>query len=154
MRKKTLCLATNKLSSESSTRNTQYSHRLNDDSFAQQLPDGRHALIKLERKRSKHRLQTQNLDLELKLIADIKDNIKNTKKLVKEKATIAEWAFDDIDKPVTKKKKKDDVDTAVSDEISADNSEESETSDDLDSLLNSDEQPETTEPDSKEFEDV
>jgi hypothetical protein len=155
MIKKLLCLSRKSIVSESANKSSQYSHRLSDESFAQQVPEGRKDLISLERKRTKQRLQKQNLDLELKLISDIKENTKTKKKLDKEKATIAEWAFDDIDKPLVKKKNKNEVDEAVSEEISEkpeESGEESE-SDDLDSLLSTEESSEEKS-DSTEFEDV
>lgn len=125
------------LPSLSNGRSDQYAHRLNDPEFKYPLPEGRSELLALERKKSKHNLQKLNLDLELELITDQKATRKAAQKLSKEKATIAEWAFEDAEKSAPlKKKDTKEVDDAIADELlSADDSKDSddESNEDTDS---------------------
>lgn len=129
-------------SSESKSRGDQAYLRLAEQGTSQLDIDGREELRKLERKRSKKRLQQLNEDIELEILEDQVAANKVTTKKEKTEATVAAWALrqtgDKNPKPTKFPKKEEkeseekseedsDVDSALTEELETEeNTEESE----------------------------
>jgi hypothetical protein len=129
-------------SSESKSRGDQAYLRLSEQGTSQLDIDGREELRKLERKRSKKRLQQLNEDIELEILEDQVAADKVTTKKEKTEATVAAWALrqtgDKNPKPTKFPKKEEkeseekseedsDVDAALTEELETEeNTEESE----------------------------
>jgi len=123
-------------SSESKSRGDQAYLRLAEQGTSQLDIDGREELRKLERKRSKKRLQQLNEDIELEILEDQVAANKVTTKKEKTEATVAAWALrqtgDKNPKPTKFPKKEEKESEEKSEE---DSEEKSEEDSDVDSAL-------------------